>query len=121
MDLFKRKLYTKLTEWKKNSNESSGLLIEGARRTGKTTLAKEFARREYESSLYIDFSHVDKQVIDIFRDYRSDIQTLLRMLQLFTESNCAIAEASSSSTRYSVSLLPERRSNISSRMEAMTI
>lgn len=83
MNLFKRKLYAKLTEWKKNSNGSSALLIEGARRTGKTTLAKEFAQREYESFLYIDFSHVDKQVLDIFRNYRSDTQTLLRMLQLF--------------------------------------
>ena len=121
MKLFERKLYSELIAWKRDSNGASAMLVEGARRTGKTTLVKEFARREYDSFLYIDFSHVDKQVIDIFRDYRSDIQTLLRMLQLFTESNCAIAEASSSSTRYSVSLLPERRSNISSRMEAMTI
>ena len=83
MKLFERKLYSELVAWKRDSNGASAMLVEGARRTGKTTLVKEFARREYDSFLYIDFSHVDKQVLDIFRDYRSDTQTLLRMLQLF--------------------------------------
>ena len=83
MKLFERKLYSELIAWKRDSNGASAMLVEGARRTGKTTLVKEFARREYDSFLYIDFSHVDKQVLDIFRDYRSDTQTLLRMLQLF--------------------------------------
>ena len=80
--MLERKLYDTLLQWKK-SHGSTALLIEGARRTGKTTLAKEFARREYDQSLYIDFSHVDDQVLDIFRSHRSDTSTLLRMLQVY--------------------------------------
>ena len=83
MGLFERRLYQRLLQWKAESRGATAMLIEGARRTGKTTLAKEFARREYRSSLYIDFGHVDRQVLDIFRTQRSDTTTLLRMLQLY--------------------------------------
>lgn len=83
MELFERKLYQRLLEWKEEAGGTTALLIEGARRTGKTTIAKEFARREYRSSLYIDFGHVDRQVLDIFESQRSDTATLLRMLQLY--------------------------------------
>ena len=81
--LLYRKCYENLLEWKKRSGGSTAILLEGARRCGKTTLAKEFAKKEYESSLYIDFSHVDSQVLKIFNEHRHDTQTLLRMLQIF--------------------------------------
>ena len=81
--MFERKTYQKLLAWKQRSNGKTALLIEGARRVGKTTLAKAFAENEYQSSLYIDFGHVDRQVLDIFREYRSDTTVLLRMLQLY--------------------------------------
>ena len=83
MAMLYRKCYEELLSWKKRSCGRSALLLEGARRVGKTTLVKEFARKEYESSLYIDFGHVDSQVLKIFTDYRHDTSTLLRMLQLF--------------------------------------
>ena len=83
MAMLYRKCYEELLSWKKRSCGRSALLLEGARRVGKTTLVKEFARKEYESSLYIDFGHVDSQVLKIFTDYRHDTPTLLRMLQLF--------------------------------------
>lgn len=81
--LYERKLYQRLLEWKTDSHGETALLIEGARRVGKTTLAKEFARKEYRSSLYIDFGHVDRQVLDIFSSQRGDTTTLLRTLQLY--------------------------------------
>mgnify|MGYP002626893124 FL=1 len=83
MKLFERKLYRRLLQWKEESRGQTALLIEGARRVGKTTIAKEFARREYRTSLYIDFGHVDRQVLDIFESQRADTTTLLRMLQLY--------------------------------------
>lgn len=83
MQLFERKLYKHLLHWKEQSHGQTAMLIEGARRTGKTTIAMEFARREYKSFLYIDFGHVDRQVLNIFKNQRSDTTTLLRMLQLY--------------------------------------
>ena len=56
MRIFKRKLYDKLLEWKNNRQGRTAVLIEGARRVGKSTLVKQFAENEYESYLLIDFS-----------------------------------------------------------------
>ena len=54
--MFKRKCYDKLLEWKRESNGKSAVLVEGARRVGKTTLVREFAEHEYADHIYIDFS-----------------------------------------------------------------
>lgn len=54
--IFKRKLYKEMLEWKVNSRGKSALLIKGARRVGKSTLAKRFVESEYESHLIIDFA-----------------------------------------------------------------
>ena len=53
--VFKRKIYDKLLSWKKESNGETALLIEGARRVGKSTVVEEFAKNEYESYILIDF------------------------------------------------------------------
>lgn len=66
--MFKRKIYDKLVEWKTKSNGSSAMLIEGARRVGKTTVAVEFGEKEFESYHKIDFSRTSKDVIDCFND-----------------------------------------------------
>ena len=60
--LFKRKLYQKLLKWKEISAGSSALLIEGARRIGKSTIVEEFAKAEYKSYLLIDFNRVGDEV-----------------------------------------------------------
>ncbi len=80
--MFKRKAYEKLLAWKTESAGKTAILIEGARRVGKTTLVKEFASREYANYLYIDFSSIDSDTVKIFNDYRGDIDVFLRMLQL---------------------------------------
>ena len=66
--MFKRKVYDKLLEWKREWNGKYACLLEGARRVGKTTIAEEFARNEYDSYILIDFSNVSKEMIDIFDD-----------------------------------------------------
>ena len=52
----RRKIYDKLLEWKKNHNGNTALLIEGARRIGKSYIVEEFARKEYESYILVDFT-----------------------------------------------------------------
>ena len=52
----RRKIYDKLLQWKQEKNGSTALMIEGARRVGKSYIAKEFARNEYDSFILIDFS-----------------------------------------------------------------
>ena len=54
--IFRRKIYQKLLDWKRTKNGSTALLIKGARRVGKSTIAEEFARNEYESYIVVDFA-----------------------------------------------------------------
>ena len=64
--IFKRKIYNKILEWKTESDGKYALLIEGARRIGKSTIAEEFARREYKDYLIIDFANTDEDIINLF-------------------------------------------------------
>ena len=80
--MYRRKRYESLLEWKKASRGRSALLVEGARRVGKTTLVREFARREYAASIYIDFSVAGRDTLSLFREGREDVDTFLRTLQL---------------------------------------
>lgn len=78
----KRKIYNKLVQWKQEKNGSTALLIEGARRIGKSYIAEEFARNEYESYILIDFSKAPARVKMWFDEYLEDVDTLLQNLQL---------------------------------------
>ena len=80
---FKRKIYNKLLEWKENSNGKTALLIEGARRIGKSTIALEFAKNEYEDYILIDFNIAPEEIKDLFIHERSDIDLLLQKLQSY--------------------------------------
>lgn len=80
MRIFKRKLYDKLLEWKHNRQGKTAILIEGARRVGKSTLAKQFAENEYESYVMIDFSIVREDVLELF-DHISDLDYFFLQLQ----------------------------------------
>jgi len=53
--VLKRKIYAKLLEWKENSQGKKAIMVEGARRIGKSTIVEEFAKKEYESYITIDF------------------------------------------------------------------
>ncbi len=79
--VFKRKLYSEMLQWKHDSNGSSALLIKGARRVGKSTLAKEFAKNEYESCIIIDFAKCKKEVRSLFDDL-SELDFIFMRLQM---------------------------------------
>ena len=79
--VFKRKIYSKMQEWKKDSNGKTALLIEGARRIGKSTVVEEFAKNEYGSYILIDFSRASKETKELFEDV-SDLNFLFLQLQL---------------------------------------
>ncbi len=78
----KRKIYNKLLEWKKQRNGATAILIEGARRVGKSYIVEEFARNEYDSYLLIDFNKADKVVWGWFDTLLEDLDTLLLNLQI---------------------------------------
>ena len=77
---FKRKIYDTMLKWKSEREGNTALLIQGARRIGKSTIAEEFARHEYKSYILIDFSKVSKEVHDLFNDI-SDLNYLFLRLQ----------------------------------------
>lgn len=78
--IFKRKIYNKLLDWKNTVSGNKALLIEGARRIGKSTIAVEFGQNEYKSFLAIDFNTAPKSVIDAFDNYLNDLDTFFLIL-----------------------------------------
>lgn len=76
----KRKIYEQLLRWKTESTPDAALLIEGARRVGKSWIVEEFAKREYRSFVLIDFNKVSKAVIDIFENDLEDLEVFFRKL-----------------------------------------
>lgn len=84
--VFKRKLYDKMLEWKREFDGKTALLIKGARRVGKSTLVEEFAKNEYESYIFIDFSIASKEVNTLFSDL-SDLNYLFLRLQMIYHVN----------------------------------
>ena len=81
---FKRYKYKEILEWKQNTQGTRALLIEGARRVGKSTIAKNFAQNEYGSHLIIDFSIADNEIKSLFTDYRNDINKFFSYLEAYT-------------------------------------
>lgn len=78
----KRKIYRELQEWKSTSNGNSAILIEGARRIGKSYIVEEFARNEYDSYIMINFRIASREVKSWFDIYLEDIDKLLANIQL---------------------------------------
>ena len=77
----KRKIYDLLLEWKTKDHGESALLIEGARRVGKSYIAEKFARQEYDSYLLIDFSKAPTDIKELFDTEGEDLDTLFQALQ----------------------------------------
>ena len=76
----KRKIYEQLLRWKNESAPDAALLIEGARRVGKSWIVEEFAKREYRSFVLVDFNKVSKAVIGIFENDLEDLEVFFRKL-----------------------------------------
>ncbi len=83
MAVFKRKIYDALLGWKEEYDGKCALMVEGARRVGKTTVVTEFARNEYERNLVIDFSEADEDILALFNGPIGDIDRFLGRLQQF--------------------------------------
>ena len=82
--IFQRKIYQDLLDWKENADGKSALLIEGARRVGKSTVAEEFAKREYKDYLLLDFSKTSPELQKNFIDNIGDLTVFFRNLMLLT-------------------------------------
>lgn len=81
--MMKRKIYDRLLEWKKYSHGETALIIEGARRVGKSYIVEEFAKREYSSYILIDFNNTTQQIKDLFVQYLNDLDTFFMYLSLY--------------------------------------
>lgn len=80
--ILKRKIYDKLLNWKIETNGEKAILIEGARRIGKSTIIEQFAKNEYDSYILIDFAKKDNEVETYFEKYLNDLDTFFMMLQV---------------------------------------
>ncbi len=76
----KRKIYNTILNWKKESNGRTALLIEGARRVGKSYIVEQFAKENYKSYILIDFSKVSKEIIELFDNYLDNLNYLFTYL-----------------------------------------
>lgn len=78
--LFKRKIYEKLLEWKRRSKGRTALLIEGARRVGKSTIVEVFGKNEYKSYVIVDFMKPNKKVLSAILDHPDDLSVFFNEL-----------------------------------------
>lgn len=101
--VLKRKAYDRLLEWKNESHGETAILIEGARLTGKSFLAKRFAENEYRSAIIMDFRKLKKRIKDAFLNDAEDLDLLFDKLSFEFKAPYTGANPSSYSTRSSCS------------------
>ena len=75
-----RKVYNRLLEWKEKDAGSCALLLDGARRVGKSYIAEQFGKNEYQSYLLIDFAHLQREVKEIFENDTNDFDLFFNKL-----------------------------------------
>lgn len=107
--LFKRKVYDKLVEWKKSYSGRYACLLEGARRVGKSTIAEEFAKNEYDSYIVVNFANITEEMLDVFKDIaKLDVF----FLRLQAESGISLKERKSVIIFDEIQLQPKVRQAI---------
>lgn len=107
--VFRRKIYNEILEWKEKRSDKYALLIKGARRVGKSTIAEEFAKKKFKSYILIDFAHTSKEIIELFDDtYNLDFF----FLQLQQLTGVRLYEKESVIIFDEVQLLPKARQAI---------
>ncbi|MCP1109662.1 putative AAA+ superfamily ATPase [Lachnospiraceae bacterium PF1-21] len=79
----KRKIYSRLLEWKQNSNGETALMIDGARRVGKSYLCREFATKEYRSHIIIDFGNVSGEILNMFNNESDNLDLFFAKLSAY--------------------------------------
>ena len=82
----KRKIYHRLLEWKQKQNGKTALLLNGARRVGKSYIVKQFAENEYKSHILIDFNKAGEQIKRLFDDYLEDLDTFYMYLSSYANT-----------------------------------
>ncbi|MBO4903400.1 MAG: ATP-binding protein [Lachnospiraceae bacterium] len=112
--MFKRKIYDRLLDWKKESDGKTALLIEGPRRVGKSTIVKEFAEKEYESYILVDFFRASNETKALFDDL-SDLNYIFLQLQL--TYHASLRERKSVIVFDEVQLCPKARQAIKALVE----
>lgn len=81
--MLKRKIYDQLLDWKRKSGGQTALLIDGARRVGKSYMAELFATQEYKSHIMIDFGNASQEILDLFKNESSDLDLFFAKLSAF--------------------------------------
>ena len=92
MDKFRRKAFDLLKEWKENYAPNYAALLEGARRVGKSTIAEEFAKRNYRSYIKVDFANIDEDLLSAFKDI-AKLDVFFLRLQTITGINLYTRES----------------------------
>ena len=92
MDKFRRKALDLLKEWKENYAPNYAALLEGARRVGKSTIAEEFAKRNYRSYIKVDFANIDEDLLSAFKDI-AKLDLFFLRLQTITGINLYTRES----------------------------
>ncbi len=108
--IFKRKIYQKLLHWKNETKGEKAILIEGARRIGKSTICETFAKTEYKSYILIDFAKEAEEIKSYFTKYLSDLDTLFMLLS--THFNVKLYERHSVIIFDEVQMFPPARAAI---------
>ena len=81
--VFKRKIYDRMLQWKQERDGKTALLVKGARRVGKSTIVEEFAKKEYDSYILIDFSSASEEVKSLFNDLMDLDYIFLRLQAIY--------------------------------------
>lgn len=82
--IFKRKIYNELLNWREHGAQETCLLVEGARRIGKSTICEEFGKNEYRSYMLIDFNDASDMIKSVFNLYLNDLDTFFMILSTET-------------------------------------
>lgn len=80
----KRKIYNKIQQWRAQWNGRSALLVDGARRIGKSWIVEEFGKNEYKSYILLDFNNIRNEIKELFENYLTDLDTFFMRLSLYT-------------------------------------
>ena len=81
--MLKRKIYHELVAWKTKSNGTTAMMIDGARRVGKSYIVEAFAKAQYKSYILIDFGNTPQDVLDIFANDSADLDMFFAKLSSF--------------------------------------
>ena len=106
----KRKIYNELVRWKQERQGKTAVMIDGARRIGKSYIAEEFAKNEYKSYILVDFNHADKRLFEIFDNYLQNLDMFF--MQLSTYYGVKLYERDSIIIFDEVQLYPRARAAI---------